>query len=159
MDVGPRTGARFFPAEMSASGLDDFGRAYLPGRAGIRIVRVDRGEVVARMPVTRELMAPNDCLHGGAVSVLADTAAGYGCLASLPSGASSFLTTEMKSNHLAAARGGTVECIARAAHLGRTTQVWDAVITQAETGRTVALFRCTQLLLYPDPTKDAHVAG
>ena len=35
------------------------------------------------------------------------------------------------------------------AHGGRTTQVWDAVVTDAEGGKPLALFRCTQLILYP----------
>jgi 1,4-dihydroxy-2-naphthoyl-CoA hydrolase len=34
-------------------------------------------------------------------------------------------------------------------HGGRTTQIWDAEATRAETGKTVALFRCTQMVLYP----------
>ncbi|MBV8134965.1 MAG: PaaI family thioesterase, partial [Deltaproteobacteria bacterium] len=32
---------------------------------------------------------------------------------------------------------------------GRTTQVWDATVITLETGKTLALFRCTQLVLYP----------
>ena len=39
--------------------------------------------------------------------------------------------------------------LASAAHLGRTTQLWDAVVTHRESGKTLALFRCTQLVLYP----------
>jgi 1,4-dihydroxy-2-naphthoyl-CoA hydrolase len=39
--------------------------------------------------------------------------------------------------------------VATAAHLGKTTQVWDAVVAHRETGRTLALFRCTQMVLYP----------
>jgi 1,4-dihydroxy-2-naphthoyl-CoA hydrolase len=79
---------------------------------------------------------------------LADTACGYGCMANLPTGASSFTTIELKSNHLGTARDGTIECTARAAHKGRTTQVWDAVLKHRESGRTIALFRCTQMILY-----------
>ena len=47
------------------------------------------------------------------------------------------------------ARDGTIECVAKAVHLGKTTQVWDSVVTHRETGKTIALFRCTQLVLYP----------
>ncbi|MGH2999471.1 MAG: PaaI family thioesterase, partial [Gaiellaceae bacterium] len=43
-------------------------------------------------------------------------------------------------------QAGTLECEARLVHGGRTTQVWDATVTDAE-GRPMALFRCTQLLL------------
>jgi len=32
---------------------------------------------------------------------------------------------------------------------GRTIQVWDAVVTDEATGRTLALFRCTQMILWP----------
>ena len=66
-------------------------------------------------------------------------------------GASGFTTVELKSNHLGTALDGTIECVATAAHLGRTTQVWDAVVTHRESGKTIALFRCTQMVLYPKP--------
>ena len=93
-------------------------------------------------------MAPNGFLHAGSVVTLADTSAGCGCMSCLPADATGFTTVELKSNHLGTARDGTVECVASAVHRGRTTQVWDAVVTHRETGRTLALFRCTQLLLY-----------
>lgn len=86
-----------------------------------------------------------------AAVALADKAAGYGCIANLPARALGFTTMELKSNHLGTAREGTIDCVAKAAHLGRTTQVWDAVVTHRETRRTLALFRCTQMLLYPKP--------
>ena len=88
-------------------------------------------------------------MHAGTVMTLADTAAGYGCVASLPEGADNFTTVELKSNHPGTAREGTIACVATAAHLGRTTQVWDAVVSPRETGRTIALFRCTQMFLHP----------
>jgi 1,4-dihydroxy-2-naphthoyl-CoA hydrolase len=44
-----------------------------------------------------------------------------------------------------------VECVAKAVHLGRNTQVWDATVTHRDTGKTMALFRCTQMVLYPKP--------
>ena len=125
------------------------GAGHLPGHLGIVITAIGAGEVRAELPVRGELMAPNGYLHAGSVVTLADTCAGYGCIASLPEGASGFTTVELKSNHLGTARDGTVECHARAAHLGRTTQVWDATVTHRESGRTIALFRCTQMVLYP----------
>jgi 1,4-dihydroxy-2-naphthoyl-CoA hydrolase len=59
---------------------------------------------------------------------------------------------ELKSNHLGTAREGVIECVATVAHLGRTTQVWDVVVTDQGNGKTIALFRCTQMLLYPRPS-------
>jgi uncharacterized protein (TIGR00369 family) len=121
----------------------------LPGHLGIVITEVGTGRVQAELPVRKALMAPNGYLHAGSIVTLADTAAGCGCLASLPDGASGFTTIELKSNHLGTAREGTLECRASAAHLGKTTQVWDAVVTHRESGKTLALFRCTQMVLYP----------
>jgi uncharacterized protein (TIGR00369 family) len=120
----------------------------LPGLLGMVITHVDGSQVKAELPVKKSLMAPNGFLHAGSVVSLADTASGYGCIANLPSGATGFTTLEIKSNFLGTARDGTVECTATAVHIGKTTQVWDAVVKHQETGKTMALFRCTQMILY-----------
>ena len=134
---------------LQAEHFNGFGAKNLPGYLGIVIVQVGPSMVKAELPVRTELMAPNGFLHAGSIVTLADTSAGYGCVAHLPEGASGFTTVELKSNHLGTARDGTVECVATAVHLGKTTQVWDAVVTHRESGRTLALFRCTQMVLYP----------
>ena len=128
--------------------FNQFGANFLPGHLGIVTTRVEGDEVHAELTVRPELMAPNGFLHAGSVVTLADTCAGYGCVAHLPEGAVGFTTVELKSNHLGTAREGTVACVAKAVHLGRTTQVWDAVVTNKGTGKTMALFRCTQMVLY-----------
>lgn len=120
----------------------------LPGHLGIVITQVSTSEVRSEVPVTKALTAPNGFVHAGSVVTLADTSAGYGCLANLPGGATGFTTIELKSNHLGTARDGTIECTAKAVHLGKTTQVWDAVVAHTQSGKTIALFRCTQLVLY-----------
>jgi 1,4-dihydroxy-2-naphthoyl-CoA hydrolase len=126
-----------------------FGAAYLPGHLGIEFVEVGRDRVRAVLPVRQVLLAPNGFLHAGTVVTLADSCAGYGCVSALPAGASGFTTVELKSNHLGTAREGHIECTATPAHLGRTTQVWDATVSHRESGKTIALFRCTQMVLYP----------
>jgi uncharacterized protein (TIGR00369 family) len=127
------------------------GAGYLPGLLGIVITHVGKSELRSELQVNKSLMAPNDYLHAGTVVALADTSAGYGCAANLPVGATGFTTIELKSNHLGTAREGTIKCVAKAVHLGKTTQVWDAVITHSESGKTIALFRCTQMVLYAKP--------
>ena len=127
------------------------GAAFLPGHLGIVITDVTGREIKAELPIKPALLAPNGYLHAGSVVTLADTAAGYGCIAHLPEGAVGFTTIELKSNHLGTALEGTLDCTATAAHLGRTTQVWDAVVTHRETGKTLALFRCTQMVIYGKP--------
>jgi uncharacterized protein (TIGR00369 family) len=94
-------------------------------------------------------MAPNGYLHAGTVVTPADTAAGCGCVSNLPDRPTGFTTIELKSNFLGTAREGTLECTAHAEHAGRTTQAWAATIIHREAGRTIALFRCTQLVIYP----------
>ncbi len=126
-----------------------FGAESLPGHLGVVITHVSAAETKSELLIKPSLMAPNGFLHAGTVVALADTTAGYGCIASLPEGATGFTTIELKSNHLGTAREGTIECSAKAVHRGRTTQVWDAVVTHRESGKTIALFRCTQMLLYP----------
>jgi 1,4-dihydroxy-2-naphthoyl-CoA hydrolase len=83
------------------------------------------------------------------VIAIADTTCSYGTFYDLPEGAHSFTTIELKSNFLGTAREGTLACIATRVHGGRTTQIWDAQVTDEASAKTLALFRCTQLILYP----------
>jgi 1,4-dihydroxy-2-naphthoyl-CoA hydrolase len=124
-----------------------FGQGYLPGLLGLEIREIERGRVASRLPVRRELLAPNDYLHAASVVALADTSCGYGTVASLPEGARGFTTIELKTNFLGTAREGAIACEATLVHGGRTTQVWDARVTDEATGKVLALFRCTQMLL------------
>jgi len=121
----------------------------LPSVLGVQVTDVGEREVKATIELKPFHMAPNGFLHAATVLGLADTACGYGCTANLPEGAESFTTVELKSNHLGTARQGTITCVATAEHMGRTTQVWDAIVSHEQTGKTIALFRCTQMILYP----------
>ena len=124
-----------------------YGADRLPGLLGLLVVDLGHGRCTMRMEVERKHLASNGYLHAAAVVALADTAAGYGCVASLPPSANGFTTIELKSNHLASVTNGELVAKATMVHGGRTTQVWDAVVTASS--KQVALFRNTQLLLYP----------
>lgn len=128
--------------------FNEIGVGKLPGYLGIIVTHVSNSEIRAELPFKDTLMAPNGFLHAGSVVTLADTCAGYGCVVNLPPGATGFTTIELKSNHLGTAREGTIVGTAKPVHLGRTTQVWDTVVTHKESGKTIALFRCTQMVLY-----------
>jgi 1,4-dihydroxy-2-naphthoyl-CoA hydrolase len=125
------------------------GGGHLPALLGVEILSVSEGAVDSRLLVRREVMAPNGFLHAATVIALADTSCGYGCVASLPQGASGFTTIELKANFLGTARDGAIRCRATAVHLGRTTQVWDAVVSAEGSEKKIALFRCTQAVLWP----------
>lgn len=125
----------------------ELGQGRLPGLIGIEVDEIEVGHVRMHLPLREELLAPNGYLHAGTVVALADSACGYGCIASLPDGASGFTTIELKTNFLGTALSGTLTCESKRIHGGRTTQVWDAAVKD-ESGKTLALFRCTQFLLY-----------
>jgi 1,4-dihydroxy-2-naphthoyl-CoA hydrolase len=120
----------------------------LPGLLGFEWLRVDAQTVEGRFDVKPHHLAPTGFLHAATVVALADAAAGFGCLHWLPEAASGFTTAELKTNFLGTCREGGVRCRARLVHGGRTTQVWDAEVTRESDGKTIALFRCTQILLY-----------
>lgn len=129
--------------------LNERGSEYLPGYLGIEILTLEQGTLSSRMPVKQLHFAPNNFLHAASVVALADTTCGYGTIAHLPEGAESFTTIELKSNHLGTVRDGSIACVATAQHLGRSTQVWDAVVSDEASGRKLALFRCSQMILWP----------
>lgn len=116
----------------------------LPGLLGVVFTRVEPGAVDAVLAVRREVLSPNGFLHGGTVAALADTACGFGTVATI--GSMGFATVDLQCNYLGTALDGTVTCEARLRHGGRTTQVWDATVTRDD-GRQIAVFRCTQLIL------------
>ena len=129
--------------------LNERGVGTLPGLIGIEVLEAEKGRLASRLELRDELMAPNGYLHAATIVALADTSCGYGTFVSLPEGAEGFTTVELKSNFLGTKRAGVIGCEARMVHGGRTTQVWDATVTDAEAGKPLALFRCTQIILYP----------
>jgi 1,4-dihydroxy-2-naphthoyl-CoA hydrolase len=124
------------------------GAGKLPGHLGIVITEVSTSRVSGELPVVESVIAPNGYLHAGTIVTLADTVCGYGCVVNLPADASGFTTIELKSNHLGTTLDGTIAAVATPLHRGKTTQVWDAIVTHQESGRTLAVFRCTQMILY-----------
>jgi uncharacterized protein (TIGR00369 family) len=133
------------PADLNA-----MQQGFLPGELGLEVLEAREGYLRSQVKVEQKHMAPNGFMHAASVIALLDSASGYGCRISLPEGAVGFTTIELKSNFLGTAKAGeTVLCEAKLVHGGRMTQVWDAVATHGETGKAIALFRCTQMILYP----------
>lgn len=124
-------------------------KGHLPGHLDIEWDAVTSGEARGRFTVAKRHMAPNGFLHAASVIALADSACGYGCMVSRPDGASGFTTLELKSNFLGTAREGVVACRAWLVHGGRMSQVWDAEVRHEDTGKLMAMFRCTQMILWP----------
>ena len=133
--------------EHTARAFDDFGAGYLPGLLGLEMLSVEPARVVCRAAIRQPLLAPHGYVHGGTLAAVADTACGYGAIVNLPDGASGFVTIELHTNFLGTARHGALVCTATPVHIGRSTQVWDAVVRDEQSERTLAIFRCTQMIL------------
>lgn len=129
---------------------DDFFKGKgLPEHLGFSFIGQGEGWFELGLTVGPQLMAPNGFLHGGTVVALADTACGFASIAHLPEGATGFTTIELKTSFLGTAREGKVTCRAEAEHLGRTTQLWSAKVKVPGKDKPIALFQCTQMVLYP----------
>lgn len=118
----------------------------LPGLIGMKVTEVEGTQVRGELTIRPELLAPNGYLHAATVVAFADTLCGLGCRLTLPSGAPGFTTLELKSSFLGTCREGTITGSAAPQHSGRRTQVWDATVLDPS-GRKIALFRCTQMIL------------
>lgn len=128
---------------------NDRSKGRFPALVGLEVLSMSKGYACCQLTVREELLAPNGYLHAGVVVTLADTACGYGCLYSKPANAKLFTTIELKSNFLGTVKPpAVVKCEARLIHGGKTTQVWDAEVRDLEKNKVIAIFRCTELLIY-----------
>lgn len=133
----------------TVAGLNAANRGKLPDLLGLEVTAVADGRVEGRFDVTPAMCAPNGFMFAGVPLSIADLLCAYGVGTAWPEGASGFTTVEVKCNFMGTALDGAVRCVATLLHSGRTTQIWDALLTSVATGKTIAAFRCTQLILYP----------
>ena len=128
--------------------LNDVASKKHPGLVGVEILTCEPELVTGRLPVTDTLVAGTGFLWAPIVITLADWLCACGIGAHLSPG-TSFTTLEIKTNFLGTVRaGGAIFGKARPVHLGRTTQVWDVEVSDESNGKVIALFRCTQMVLY-----------
>lgn len=138
-----------FNKNLTIETLEKMGKGGLSDFLGVEMLSLEEGKMTSRLSIKPHHIAPNGFLHAATIIALADTTCGYASFAHLPEGAESLCTIELKSNYLGTAREGGIHCVATAIHLGRNTQVWDAEVSDEKTGKLIALFRCTQMNLFP----------
>lgn len=138
MALNPKHDVRYF---------NSVGQGCLPDYLSIEVLEIEQGVLRSQLQISPHHLAPNGYLHAATIIALADTSAGYACIAHLPETAENFTTLELKANFISTLREGTIECVANAVHLGRTTQIWEATVFNAGNNRKMATFSCTQLLL------------
>ncbi|REM67446.1 PaaI family thioesterase, partial [Mycobacterium tuberculosis] len=117
-----------------------------PGLMGVRLTELAPERVVAQMEVRPDLCTAGGILHGGAYMAFADTLGAVGTIVNLPEGKRT-TTTDSSTKFIAGARvGTTVTGTSVALHRGRTTQVWQTTVTNAD-GKLCAVVTQTQLVL------------
>ena len=117
-----------------------------PGLMGVTLKELTPERVVAEMPVRADLCTAGGILHGGAYMAFADTLGAVGTIVNL-SGGKRTTTTDSSTKFIAGARVNTVVTgTSVALHRGRTTQVWQTTITNAD-GKLCAVITQTQLVL------------
>ncbi|MEN5117670.1 hotdog fold thioesterase [Luteimonas sp. TWI662] len=115
---------------------------------GIVFTEIGPDYLCATMPVDARTHQPYGLLHGGASALLAETIGSTAGGLAAPEGCG-VVGIEINANHLRGVRSGTVTGTARALHVGRSTQVWDIRIEDAD-GRLVCASRLT-LAVIPKP--------
>ena len=122
----------------------------LPGLMGIEVREATPERVVAAMRVRPDLCTTGESLHGGAFMAFADTLGAVGTFLNLPKGARTTTTDSSTKFTRGAPVGSTVIGTATAFHRGRTTQVWQTLIT-TEDGKLCAVVTQTQLVIPAAP--------
>ncbi|MFT3820305.1 MAG: PaaI family thioesterase [Rubrivivax sp.] len=117
-----------------------------PGLMGVRLTALAPERVAAEMAVRPDLCTAGGILHGGAYMAFADTLGAVGTLINLGEGQRT-TTTDSSTKFIAGAKAGTVVTgEAVALHRGRSTQVWQTTIRNAD-GKLCAVVTQTQLIL------------
>ncbi len=129
--------------------LNEFAATKHPGMVGIEILTCSKDEVTGRFEVVESVVAGTGFLWAPVIITLADWLCAAGIGEHIDFDRAGFTTVELKTNFLGTAREGD-QVLGRATpvHLGRTTQVWDVDVINESKGKTIALFRCTQMILY-----------
>lgn len=114
---------------------------------GIEFVDIGEDYLVATLPVDERTRQPFGLLHGGASVVLSETMGSVGGFLAADPG-SIVVGLEVNANHLRSATEGRVTGTCRSLHIGRTTQVWETQIHDAQE-RLICVSRLTVVVKAP----------
>lgn len=112
----------------------------------IQFVDVGTDYLVAKMPVNSKVHQPDGVLHGGATVALAETVGSMASYIFLDAQKMFIRGIEIAANHVKGVRDGEVFAKAVIVHKGRTTQLWDIKITNAE-GDLISVCKLTTIAL------------
>lgn len=122
----------------------------LIGALGIEVVKLEKGHVIATMPVDDRTRQPFGLLHGGASVALAETVASIGAFELIDKETEAAVGLEINANHIRGKREGIVTAEGNILHQGKTTMVWDVKITD-ENQKLICVSRCTIAVIKRKP--------
>ncbi|WP_449622550.1 hotdog fold thioesterase [Robertmurraya sp. Marseille-Q9965] len=123
----------------------DFSKT-LMNTLGIEITILEKGHVVATMPVDDRTRQPFGLLHGGASVALAETVASVGAFELIDQETEAAVGLEINANHVRGKKDGMVTATGTVLHQGKTTMVWDIKITD-EMNKLICVSRCTMAVV------------
>ncbi|HXN03138.1 MAG TPA: alpha/beta fold hydrolase [Candidatus Dormibacteraeota bacterium] len=117
----------------------------------MRFVAVTDGSATFEMPSTSQLYNPNNVVHGGAITSLADSAMGFAVFSTLAPG-ENFTTAELHVNFLKAvtADSGMLRSIGRVVQRGQQVAVAEADVLDQQ-NQLIARAGSTNIILQPRP--------
>lgn len=113
---------------------------------GIEYVDVGKDYLTAKMPVTPAVHQPDGVLHGGATAALAESVGSVAAHIFLNAQDVMIRGTQVTANHVRSLSDGEVFATATAIHKGRTTQLWDIKVSDAE-GKLISSCRLSTIAL------------
>jgi 1,4-dihydroxy-2-naphthoyl-CoA hydrolase len=132
--------------EVSLDYARERGRGTLLEQLGIELIEVGADFLKARMPVDQRTRQPAGVLHGGASVALAETLASWAATFCVDPAQHHCVGIEINANHVRPAADGWVYGTARPVNLGRTIQVWEVRIVNAD-DKLVCISRVTMAVL------------
>ncbi|MEN8788708.1 MAG: hotdog fold thioesterase [Flavobacteriaceae bacterium] len=112
----------------------------------IEYTDVGENYLVAKMPVGPKVFQPDGVLHGGATVALAESVGSAASYVFLDGQKYFVRGIEISANHVRSIKEGEVFARATIMHKGRTTQLWDIRITDAEQN-LISLCKLTTIAL------------
>jgi len=113
---------------------------------GIEYIDVGEDFLTAKMPVTPKVHQPDGVLHGGATAALAESVGSVAAHIFFNAQDVMIRGTQITANHIRSLSAGEVFATATAVHRGRTTQLWDVKVNDAE-GKLISSCRLSTIAL------------
>jgi 1,4-dihydroxy-2-naphthoyl-CoA hydrolase len=130
----------------SLQDLHAFVKGNMLEHLGIELTDLGADFIKAKMPVDHRTKQPAGILHGGASVALAESLGSIAATLCVDFSKYYCVGLDINANHIRSVSDGYVFGTARPLHIGRSTQVWEIKIENAE-GKLVCISRITMAVI------------